>query len=136
LNLILFDTVLPSISSSEIGLFVYVFIFGIENIIGSLDMAVFLHTEITRRRSHHGLKARDRAALLPGEGQNCPSLAFFPLRALSCCRAPRQQGDGDPYIAGIRIYAWIMNTRNYSRVNAIRFTDKLKAPVNLDHNRN
>lgn len=54
----------------------------------------------------------------------------------SVLSAPQQQSDGYLYIAGIIIYLWIVNTENYSRLNAIRFTDKLEASINLNYNRN
>lgn len=82
-------------------------------------------------------KWKNRAALPPAEGQNNPYLPPPPSRpALNRCRAPCPQSDGQPYIAGLRIRLWIAKTENYSRVNAIRLTEKPKASVNLDHNRN
>lgn len=72
------------------------------------------------------IKSGGKAPFFPVEGQNHPSMLS----------APQQQSDGYLYIAGIIMYLWIVNTENYSRVNAIRFTDKLEASINLDYNRN
>lgn len=63
-------------------------------------------------------------------------ISLLPSPSPSVLSAPQQQSDGYLYIAGIIIYLWIVNTENYSRVNAIRFTDKLEASINLDYNRN
>lgn len=46
--------------------------------IGSLVMAVLLHTEIIQQRNFHGLKAGNRAALPPPEGWNYPHLSPSP----------------------------------------------------------